>query len=45
MGEYKVKAKIYTINGFSAHADQHQLIEWAKKADPLKIFLVHGEKI
>ncbi len=43
-GEYKVKAKIYTINGFSAHADQHQLIEWAKKADPLKIFLVHGEE-
>ncbi len=29
LGEhYKVNAKIYTINGFSSHADQNELIEW-----------------
>ena len=39
-----VRAKIYTINGFSAHADQRELLEWMgefKKLD--KIFLIHGE--
>jgi len=43
--EIIVKAKIYTINGFSAHADQNGLIEWMhafKKLD--KIFLIHGER-
>ncbi len=41
--EVAVKAKIYTINGFSAHADRHHLVEFAKKAMPKKVFLVHGE--
>ena len=40
----RVKAKIYTINGFSAHADQNELIRWMKGMKELgDIFLVHGE--
>ncbi len=38
-----VRAKIYTINGFSAHADRTNLINYAKRARPKKIFVVHGE--
>ncbi|MFH1350238.1 MAG: MBL fold metallo-hydrolase [Pseudomonadota bacterium] len=39
-----VRAKVFTIGGFSAHADQNDLIEWAGhfESDP-KVFLVHGE--
>lgn len=40
----KVKSKIYTINGFSAHGDQNDLIEWMENFKELsKIFLIHGE--
>ena len=40
-----VRAKIYTINGFSAHADQQELLEWAGKVrDARTIFLIHGEE-
>ena len=43
--EIVVKAKVHTINGFSAHADQSGLIEWMKKFTILnKIFLIHGER-
>jgi metallo-beta-lactamase family protein len=43
--EIKVNAKIHTINGFSAHADQHELIAWMEGFEQLgKIFLIHGEK-
>ncbi len=39
-----VKAKIYTINGFSAHADQSELIDWIRPIKNLKnIYLIHGE--
>lgn len=39
-----VKAKIYTIGGFSAHADRPTLVEYAKNVKNLKkIFLIHGE--
>ncbi|WP_024788029.1 MBL fold metallo-hydrolase RNA specificity domain-containing protein [Lebetimonas sp. JH369] len=39
-----VRSKLYTINGFSAHADQRELIEWLREFKTLeKIFLIHGE--
>lgn len=39
-----IKAKIYTINGFSSHADQSELLEWIDGSKPEKICLVHGEE-
>ena len=39
-----VKAKIFTVNGFSAHADSQELLNWERSATPDEIFLVHGEK-
>lgn len=44
--DLNVSAKIYTINGFSAHAGQKQLLEWVStiyKCHP-QVILVHGEK-
>jgi len=42
--EIIVRAKIVTINGFSAHADQKELLEWMSKFKKLdRIFLIHGE--
>jgi metallo-beta-lactamase family protein len=40
-----VNANIEKIDGFSAHADQKELLNWAAafKRKPRKIFLVHGE--
>lgn len=39
-----VAARIYTIGGFSAHADQRGLLDWYKTAGtPTQTFLVHGE--
>ena len=38
-----VNAKIWTINGFSAHADQPGLLNWLGKARRKRVFLVHGE--
>lgn len=39
-----VRAKVFTIGGFSAHADQGDLLEWVAnfESNP-SIFLVHGE--
>ncbi len=40
-----VNAKIYTIGGFSAHADREELLSWVKRAGGSgKVFNVHGEK-
>jgi metallo-beta-lactamase family protein len=39
-----VKATIYTINGFSAHADQAELLAWHKSTGAKRTFLVHGEE-
>ena len=40
----KVNAQIHMINGFSAHADQSNLLSWIAKFDKLdKVFLIHGE--
>ncbi|MCS7199647.1 MAG: MBL fold metallo-hydrolase [Caldimicrobium sp.] len=42
--EVPVKAQIYTINGFSSHAGQRELLEWLSPIkDPERIFLIHGE--
>lgn len=43
--EIAVRASIYTINGFSAHADQAELIGWLSffKNSP-EVFIVHGEE-
>ncbi len=40
-----VNAKVFTIGGFSAHADQKDLLEWAShfESNP-KVFVIHGEK-
>jgi len=40
-----VKAKIYTLGGFSAHADRKELLEWlsAFRSRPV-VFVVHGEE-
>jgi len=40
-----VKARIFTIGGFSAHAGQSQILEWLShfKNHDLEVFLVHGE--
>lgn len=40
-----VKAKIFTIGGLSAHADQGDLLEWVGhfESNP-KVFVVHGEE-
>ena len=40
----KVRSKIYTINGFSAHAGQDELVAWLSHAGkPRTTFLVHGD--
>ena len=41
----KVNAKLYMINGFSAHADQQDMLDWMQQFEQLdKVFLVHGER-
>ena len=42
--EYIVRAQIETLGGFSAHAGQSELIEWALQfKDKPRLILVHGE--
>lgn len=42
--EIPVKASVYTINGFSSHAGQNELIDWISKLESVeKAFLIHGE--
>jgi Predicted exonuclease of the beta-lactamase fold involved in RNA processing len=38
-----VRAQVWTINGFSAHADQPSLLSWLGDAPRRKVLLVHGE--
>ena len=40
-----VKAKVFTINGLSAHADRDELLRWLSgfKEAPKQTFVVHGE--
>ena len=44
--EYDVRAEVVSVDGYSAHADQAELVAWAGqfRRDRLKqLFLVHGE--
>ena len=44
--EYTVRAQVEVINGFSAHADRRELLEWTAhlKKRPAQTFIVHGEE-
>ncbi len=41
--EIPVRARVYTINGFSAHADQRDLLRWHERTGARRTFLVHGD--
>jgi len=42
---YEIRAKVMTLSGYSGHADQHGLLEFAMggATSPAKVVLVHGE--
>ena len=42
--EIAVRARVYTINGLSAHADQRGLVDWLRGTEKADVLLVHGEK-
>ncbi len=43
--EIAIRSRIYTIGGFSAHADQGELLEWVGAfTNKPKVFIVHGEE-
>jgi len=42
--EIPVKASVHTINGFSAHADQAELLAWHRQTGAGRTFLTHGEE-
>ena len=43
--KFPVRARIHTINGFSAHADQAELLAWHRQTgNPERTYLVHGEE-
>jgi metallo-beta-lactamase family protein len=42
--EIPIRASIHTINGFSAHADQAELLAWHQQIGASSTFLVHGEE-
>ncbi len=43
--EISVRASVFTIGGFSAHADQAELLTWHERTgNPQTTFLVHGEE-
>ena len=42
--ERELRAEVVVLNGFSAHADQHDLLEYVAASGPLEhVFLVHGD--
>lgn len=42
---YKVRASVYVMDAFSAHADRSDLLDYIGKIEGLKkVFLVHGEE-
>jgi metallo-beta-lactamase family protein len=42
--EIPVRAKIHTLGGFSAHADQAELLEWHSRTGADRTILVHGDE-
>jgi metallo-beta-lactamase family protein len=43
--EVAVRAKVYTIGGFSAHADKKELLQWLGAfSNSPEVFIVHGEE-
>ncbi len=44
--EYSVRAQIQMVQGFSAHADREELLEWVKgvRSNLKGVFVVHGEE-
>lgn len=44
--EYRLEAEVQVINGFSAHADRDELLDWvdAFESKPTYTFVVHGEE-
>jgi metallo-beta-lactamase family protein len=43
--QVQVRASIHTVNGFSAHADQTELITWRQRMAGIETtFIVHGEE-
>ncbi len=43
--ELAVRARVHTIGGFSAHADQKELLEWlGSYRNKPEVFVVHGEE-
>ncbi len=43
--EMVIRAKVYTIGGFSAHADRKELLEWLETlTNKPKVFITHGEE-
>lgn len=41
---YPVKAAVHTIGGFSGHAGQDTLTDWANATEATQVMLVHGEE-
>ena len=41
--EVKMRARVVTIGGLSAHADRTELLEWVRPSAPAEIRLIHGE--
>jgi metallo-beta-lactamase family protein len=39
-----VRARLHTINGFSAHADVDELLAWQRALAPARTVLVHGDE-
>lgn len=46
-GHVAVRAEVIRLDGFSAHADRDELIDWLRSADgpPAHVHLVHGEPV
>ena len=41
--EIKVRAQVHTVGGFSAHADQDDLLAWLEPTGNATVYMVHGE--